>query len=365
MVMIRVGSERDALVTAGPWRKQAAAAVLGGLLLLVQACAAPADRSGTMSEAGALEPFEQVAVGPVPSAGPQVELFRPIDLAMVGDSIYVVDNGNDHVVVLNRALEPLGVLGREGEGPGEYQQPVLVRRTARGVIIGDMGNSRFTEIDRAGAVLRTFPAPAGLQSFAVTDTGGVVIPSRDGTHHFTVVHGETTAERGQWPEDGAAREDAEARFAFEGGFREPRVAVTAGDTVHVLDEEEAILYKYSLTGERRLVRSVPVALRDARKASVQEMVGGLAKQGMEVLASPLSRGLWTMPDGRLLLIMPAGDTFALLIDPGTYAAQRIVMPADPALRPIFSGARAAVVEDSLLYLLRDISIQAFRLRPAG
>lgn len=349
---------------SGPWWSSRIRRLASGLLGLALACGGRVDPTGEMPLAGVLQPVAEIAVGPVATLRAQVDFFRPLDLAVVGDSVYVVDNGNDHVVVLGRNLEVLGVLGREGEGPGEYRQPVGIRPSPGGVMVSDMGNSRFTEIDRTGAVLRAFQAPSGLQSFAVTGAGAVIVPSRDGAHHFSLIRADGPEELGRWPGDSAAEPDRDERFSIEAGFRDPRVAVTAGDTVHVFDEREAVLYKYTSEGELMLRRSVPTALRDSAAAAMQRLVGGLARQGLNVLSSPLSRGLFSTPDGRLLLRMPAGGTFALLIDPATYSAQRIDMPSDSSERAGFRSARAAAVVDSVLYVVRDVSIHAYRLRPA-
>ena len=48
--------------------------------------------SGYMQETGEQVPADAIAEGPIPAPGFQIDFFWPVDLAVVGDSIYVVDN---------------------------------------------------------------------------------------------------------------------------------------------------------------------------------------------------------------------------------------------------------------------------------
>jgi hypothetical protein len=72
---------------------------------------------------------------------------------------------------------------------------------------------------------------------------------------------------------------------------------------------------------------------------------------------------FTVTEGGSLLLLMAGSsrTCALLIDPGTYRAQRIVLPdARPEWQPICTAAGAWLAEP-VLYVVSQESVYAFRL----
>ena len=65
----------------------------------------------------------------------------------------------------------------------------------------------------------------------------------------------------------------------------------------------------------------------------------------------------------LLLLIAAGRTAGLIIDPHTYAARRLLLPGDPVSDGILSRAKAAQLGDSVLYVLQGENVHAFRMEP--
>jgi hypothetical protein len=58
-----------------------------------------------------------------PETGPLADLIRPIGLAVgPGDSIYVADRDAHRIVVYDPAGHPVRIIGREGDGPGEFRE---------------------------------------------------------------------------------------------------------------------------------------------------------------------------------------------------------------------------------------------------
>jgi hypothetical protein len=300
---------------------------------------------------------ERVLWGPLQTEGREVALHVPQDILVVGDSVYVVDNGNDRLVVLDRRLHVLGVIGREGEGPGEFQHPTAIRPSPGGVTAVDMGNARFTEFDRAGRYIRSWPAAPGLVQFAMSASGTAYIKSATRAGHYVRIEGDSAEELGVWPHPLQPGERAPLLL-------EPQsVEVTAGDTVHVFDEEDAVLYKYGPTGDRVMWKKLPRIMRDSALANRDRAVSALTKSGYHVLNSPLSRDFDVTPAGDLLLLIKGGDVVGLLIDPRTYEARPIVAARGPDGAVQFPYGSAALV-DSLLYVLSNHDVRAFRVEGA-
>ena len=331
-----------------------------GLLFLMLALAVCGRAPGAagpenMRETGEYRIGERLAEGPVSAPDRPVDLFYPTDILVVGDSIWVVDNGNDRVVVFDRRFAYLGELGREGEGPGEFRSPTAIRRSAAGVVVVDMGNSRFTEFDGSGAVVSTLASPAGLRQFGLSEAGSIYVPSKTRTRHYVRIRGDSAEEFGVWPHPVPPGERAAP-------LPEPQaVEVTAGDTVHVFDEKKGVLYKYTPEGELVLRRRLPQTLIDSVFAERERIVSSLTKSGYRVLDSPVSRDFAVTSAGDLLLIISAGTTVGLVIDPGTYEARRLLAP--PVERgssgPLRTGAVALV--DSVLYLITSEELRAYRV----
>lgn len=313
--------------------------------------AAPSD---VLADAGTLRIEKRIARGPIATTGVPVDLFYPTDLLVLGDSIYIVDNGNDRVVVLDTHLRYLGTIGREGAGPGEFRAPTAIRPSPAGVIVVDMGNSRFTEFDRSGDVIRTFEAPSGLLQFGVSGTGALYVQSKTRKYHYVRIDGDEVRELGVWPH---APEGEGAPLLPE----TQTVEVTAGDTVHVFDEKDALLYKYSPEGRLIMRRRLPPSLHDSIVADTEKLISGLRRAGYRVVDSWFSGDFARTSADELLLIVASGETVGLVIDPRTYAARRLLAPVERGSPRPFKSSAVALV-DSVLYMLRDESIFAYRVR---
>lgn len=307
-----------------------------------------------MEVTGSVRIREQILAGPVPVPGHPMDLAFPADIIVVGDSVYIVDNGNDRLVVLDRGLRVLGEIGREGEGPGEFQRPTGVRASPGGVTTVDMGNARFTEFDRAGHYLRSWPAPSGMVQFGMSASGVAYVRSVSRTHHYVRIDGESRTELGIWPHPVAPGERAPLLPEFQS------VEVTAGDTVHVYDEEAAVLYKYDPAGELLMKRELPPVVHDSVLAQLAAMIAAFRKAGYHPLGGTTSKDFRVTADGELLLLLNAGDVVGLLIDPHTYRARRLVSPRFPDGSVRFKFSKAALV-DSTLYAITDYDVRALRI----
>jgi len=346
----------------GRWRRSASKVCTGGggacavlpLAVLVACAGGPAEDPGVMRITGTVRVGERTLSGPVQTGEPVVELHRPFDIIVLGDSVYVVDNGNDRLVVLDRRLRVLGVIGRDGEGPGEFLHPTSVRRSPGGVTTVDMGNARFTEFDRSGRVVRTYPAEAGLTQFAMSESGAAYIRSVTRKGQYMRINGDAREDLGIWPHP--TPPGREAPLLPE----DQAVQVTAGDTVHVLDEQDLVLYKYDPAGTLLIRRKLPQVVRDSAFGGRDRLVKAFTKQGHTVVGASVSGDFEVTSGGDLLLLIKAGPIVGLLIDPHTYEARQLVarQAADGSVS--FSYWKGALV-DSTLYVLSNYEVAAFRI----
>ena len=96
--------------------------------------------------------------------------------------VIVADRLEQHVSYLDFDSGSIKQIGREGEGPGEYQQPLgLLPQSDDGTLLTDIGNMRLSLIDRSGAIEKSWPmmqqGADGTMSFirpTAADAAGLV-----------------------------------------------------------------------------------------------------------------------------------------------------------------------------------------------
>ena len=292
------------------------------IALICSACGVESgtlDESGPIPEGPTIRIVRELAVAYHEDA--EDFLFHPTDLVLAGDTLIVVDNGNDRLVFLDTALNVLGSVGREGEGPGEFASPVSVRVTPQEIIVAEINNGRFTVLDRTGRFVRTFGEIVPGTAFAIDSKGAVYQAARSLTHHALKVTGESESLF-------AARRDTatgEEALAIMKTTRESWLAITAGDTLHVFNDTDGTLSKYTPEGVRLTTRELPIAYRDSLVQQRLKLVRALSRYGVTEFSGTLIGDFATTEDNRILLKGSSGNTMGLLIDPVTYRARRLVV----------------------------------------
>jgi hypothetical protein len=313
---------------------------------------------GMMEEASTMLVVESLqARGPHSEPGSPVDLFNPGDVLVVGETVVVSDNGNDRVILMDKELKVQSVVGRSGGGPGEFEGPSGLRRYGDGFAVFDFGNTRFTVLGPGGEYRSVVRSPMAALSFGVTSGGQIYAPHRHRQWYLLRLDGESVKEFAARPDTGATADSLEY---FLGG-QDPFVAVTAGDTVHVMDGSAAVLHKYDPEGNLVQSRSLPLTLADTllrRSSEVRDQL----EQGGKLISVPFVKGFSVTGSGLLLLLVAGSEkTVALVIDPRTYRAQRVVVPdANPEWRPALTTP-AAYLSEPVLYVLQDVEVLAFRL----
>jgi len=90
-------------------------------------------------------------------------------------NLYVLDNGNARIQVFGKDGSFLRSIGREGEGPGEFQIPGRFAVNAAGdIAVFDMGQGRVSVLDKNGA-LRWDTVTGEVQDLAFTASGVLLL----------------------------------------------------------------------------------------------------------------------------------------------------------------------------------------------
>ena len=101
-----------------------------------------------------------------------------IDVGVDGD-VYIADARANHIVHLPANGAAARTIGREGQGPGEFSRPSVVRSKPGGLLIFDRGNGRVQYLSREGNFLSVVEAPP--QSLAsplyLQSDGGILVGS--------------------------------------------------------------------------------------------------------------------------------------------------------------------------------------------
>jgi len=92
--------------------------------------------------------------------------------------VWLTDRVNDQLLALDPSSGDLLMVGRQGEGPGEFQRPEAVAVSKTGVFVFDFGNRRIQLLNQDGSYLSS--TPLDLQPFLPVDVNGngtVVTPT--------------------------------------------------------------------------------------------------------------------------------------------------------------------------------------------
>jgi DNA-binding beta-propeller fold protein YncE len=112
--------------------------------------------------------FNQNIYGDVDDA-----MDKPMDVAKIGEFIYVSDTNNKRVQVFDSAGSPIFKFGKEGDGKGQFKFPYGIAGDKKGnVYVADLYNGKISIFDPKGKFLNYFDdkeklvkTPAGLRIF--------------------------------------------------------------------------------------------------------------------------------------------------------------------------------------------------------
>jgi hypothetical protein len=86
----------------------------------------------------------------------RVELYRPVDLALDEDGLFVLDMDDNDIKVFSKAAVFRYAFGRKGQGPAEFHRPGGLDILGGRVYVADSGNRRIQVLDKNGEYLAGF-----------------------------------------------------------------------------------------------------------------------------------------------------------------------------------------------------------------
>ena len=259
------------------------------------------------------------------------------------DGGYVAADGlNQRLVFMDRRLNPVRTAGRHGEGPGEYQFPMVLVRDEDEIVVLDEGHARVTHLTARGDVVRTQQLGGFIRDMAIHPELGLLVAGMEYSGHYLsrVIESEQTP---------FAAKPAEFR-AEPAFFQLPNdlVAVTPDGKIHVFDGRHLALISYDTAGHLLSLAYLPEEMRTRlleRDAEATEALGGPTV----VLGSELGTVLHAMGDRGLFLRITYLDAMGLVLDPDSLHATPLRVPDGPEWRwlrrsaiSLFDGKRLVV-----------------------
>ncbi|MDX1673743.1 MAG: hypothetical protein R3314_02980 [Longimicrobiales bacterium] len=152
-------------------RNEGVDAVLAGVVLVLTAAGAV---EGAAQASGTPDPTVLEHVGTFPESFGYLQTVRPLG----DDRVMVADPLGRVLAVADLAAGTLEPLGREGRGPGEWEQPDAVYPLpGDSTLLVDLGNTRLAVIDPAGRLVDSYPmvreVPGSGPGLEIVQPGGV------------------------------------------------------------------------------------------------------------------------------------------------------------------------------------------------
>ena len=266
-----------------------------------------------------------------------------MDVLATPTGYFVADGLDPRIVLLDRNLDPVRIMGREGEGPGEYKFPSRLERAEDRILVLDGGNDRVAYLTLEGDFVDSRRFPGLASDIALHPELGLLVAGNAFPDHYlaqVTAQGDTAF--GRIPE--------ELRVDAGGLFRWPLdlVTVTADGAIHVLDADQLALVSFSPGGELASIIFLP---RDIRARELREQQETIEAFGgpTRVLGTQSVTTLRPLQDGRLFAEITAVRpdsviTKGLVLDRERLEAVPLVFPASREDR---SWTRGALYLDGL------------------
>jgi DNA-binding beta-propeller fold protein YncE len=101
-------------------------------------------------------------------------LDKPMDLAKIGEFLYVTDTNNKRVQMFDTSGTSIALFGKEGNGPGEFNFPYGITGDANGnVYVADLYNGKISILEPKGNFIKYFKVKDNKDDFK--SPGGIRI----------------------------------------------------------------------------------------------------------------------------------------------------------------------------------------------
>ncbi|WP_419856984.1 6-bladed beta-propeller [Candidatus Palauibacter irciniicola] len=216
------------------------------------------------------------------------------DILATPNGYFVADGLDPRIVLLDRKLDPVRIIGREGEGPGEYRFPSRLVRADDRILVLDGGNGRVAYLTLDGDFVTSQPLPGIASDVAAhPELGLLVAGDAFPGHYLARVTAEGTTAFGPIPEE--LRVDTS-------GFRWPLdlVTVTTDGAIHVLDADQLALVSFRPDGDLASVAFLPREMRARELRLAEERVEALGGPD-RVIGTQIVSTLRSLEDGRVFV----------------------------------------------------------------
>ena len=263
-----------------------------------------------------------------------------LDVDRTASGWVVVDGLADHsIVLLDDDLNPLGITGQAGEGPGEFQAAAQLSVLGDTLAVYDWGTGRVSHLAPNGDFLRIsqpFPVGGIATTFASHPESGMFFTTAFGEHYLL-----RASDDDRWP---VAPIPADFRLGTKGrsSFTSNLVAVTQDGTVHVLDGRQLAIVSYSPDGSAARVAFLP---RELREENLKELTAAEnATWQYDLMGVQIVTKVDPLADGSLFLSVRHGAAVGYVVDTASLTATPIVIGDDwPWLRPQYFDGRRLVL----------------------
>ena len=265
-------------------------------------------------------------------------LFDVSGIVAVEAGYIVVDARNHHLVLFDHDLNPVRIIGRQGEGPGEFQFPFQIALAEDRVVVLDVGLSRVSFLSPGGSFIESVPVQGNPNDLAYhPELGLLVVGDAFPNHYLMRVRAGDHTPFAPIPVE--LRPDPAGPFQS----RTDIVTVTPDGGVHILDGRELALVSYTDQGELTGIRFLPARYRSdvlLDRASWVKAIGGPEVS----LGSHILYGLQPLSEDRIL-VGAGGDPelMGYVFDLEELAALPVLKPDELRVRPrlVFRGENVA------------------------
>ncbi len=299
----------------------------------------------------------------VPSAIDTVPLFNPLVPQWIGDRIVVPEPGDGRITLFDSLFSTSRHIGREGEGPGEYRQPMTAGGVWPYLAIADFRTRRATvvNVESDEVVEERSLEPAALGGGVAAGPNGRLfhLGSRGTDSLIVLTTGPDSIEVFASGPTDAGPADTPLRF-------DHLISSSRGPIVVHPDGE---LSWFSWSGEiwARLPLAGPLfAEADAVVEAAREL---MREEGQPFLGAPRVRAVSARPDGRVvgLLVGRPERILGFTADPQGRQVRflRLEESLAEAERDLLLSAQGAIVVGSRLVITHPGGLAEFELSTEG
>jgi hypothetical protein len=145
-------------------------------LILVIAAAGAALRPDAFPEISPPH-YRAAEIRPQSSSDSHLFFARPVAINYDAQNLYVLDLEEDGIKVFAKTGDFKSAIGREGQGPGEFEMPTDLDILDGKLYVADSGNSRIQIFESKGRYLASFRVPFSPHRLLALDPDRVVVLS--------------------------------------------------------------------------------------------------------------------------------------------------------------------------------------------